>query len=70
VPAGLILAPQFIGVGPSRPASSPAHAFPSFKTVKQGVIERVAAAHPPPSTTFPTQYGLIVLGGIGMAILL
>ncbi|HEY1842007.1 MAG TPA: DUF6541 family protein, partial [Mycobacterium sp.] len=68
VPAGLILAPQFIGV--ARQADIIAgHAFPSFKTVKQGVIDALLL-HTRHLNDFPTQYGLIVLSGIGMAILL
>ena len=47
VPTALILAPQFIGV--LRQADIIAgHAFPSFKSVKQGVVDALAAAHPPP----------------------
>ena len=68
VPAALILAPQFIGV--ARQADIIAgHAFPSFKSVKQCVIDALLL-HTRHLNDFPTQYGLIVLCGIGMAILL
>ena len=68
VPAGLILAPQFIGVA-QQAGIIAGHAFPSFKTVKQGVIDALLL-HTRHLNDFPTQYGLIVLSGIGMAILL
>jgi D-galactosaminyltransferase len=68
VPAGLILAPQFIGVA-KQAGIIAGHAFPSFKTVKQGVIDALLL-HTRHLNDFPTQYGLIVLSGIGMAILL
>ena len=68
VPAGLILAPQFIGVA-QQAGIIAGHAFPSFKTVKQGVIDALLL-HTRHLNDFPTQYGLIVLAGIGMAILL
>jgi hypothetical protein len=68
VPAALILAPQFIGV--ARQADIIAgHAFPSFKTVKQGVIDALLL-HTRHLNDFPTQYGLIGLSAIGLAILL
>ncbi len=68
VPAVLILAPQFIGV--ARQADIIAgHAFPSFKTVKQGVIDALLL-HTRHLNDFPIQYGLIGLSAIGMAILL
>jgi hypothetical protein len=68
VPAALILAPQFIGV--ARQADIIAgHAFPSFKTVKQGVIDALLL-HTRHLNDFPIQYGLIVLSAIGLAILL
>ncbi|UQX11128.1 DUF6541 family protein [Candidatus Mycobacterium methanotrophicum] len=68
VPTGLILAPQFIGV--LRQADIIAgHAFPSFKSVKQGVIDALLL-HTRHLNDFPTQYGLIVLSAIGMVILL
>ena len=68
VPAGLILAPQFIGVA-QQAGIIAGHAFPSFKTVKQGVIDALLL-HTRHLNDFPTQYGLIVLSGIGMAILI
>ena len=68
VSAGLILAPQFIGVA-QQAGIIAGHAFPSFKTVKQGVIDALLL-HTRHLNDFPTQYGLIVLAGIGMAILL
>ncbi|HUH70372.1 MAG TPA: DUF6541 family protein [Mycobacterium sp.] len=68
VPTVLILAPQFLGV--LRQADIIAgHAFPSFKGVKQGVIDALLL-HTRHLNDFPTQYGLIVLAAIGMAILL
>jgi D-galactosaminyltransferase len=68
VPAGLILAPQFIGVA-QQAGIIAGHAFPSFKTVKQGVIDALLL-HTRHLNDFPTQYGLVVLSGIGLAILL
>src|ERR1700723_4372456 len=68
VPAGLILAPQFVGVA-KQAGIIAGHAFPSFKTVKQGVIDALLL-HTRHLNDFPTQYGLVVLSGIGMAILL
>jgi hypothetical protein len=68
VPAGLILAPQFIGVA-QQAGIIAGHAFPSFKTVKQGAIDALLL-HTRHLNDFPTQYGLIALAGIGMAILL
>ncbi|MGA7051417.1 MAG: DUF6541 family protein [Mycobacterium sp.] len=68
VPTALILAPQFIGV--LRQADIIAgHAFPSFKSVKQGVIDALLL-HTRHLNDFPTQYGLVALSAIGMAILL
>jgi hypothetical protein len=68
VPTGLILAPQFIGV--LRQADIIAgHAFPSFKSVKQGVIDALLL-HTRHLNDFPIQYGLVVLSYIGMAIFL
>jgi hypothetical protein len=68
VPTVLILAPQFLGV--MRQADIIAgHAFPSFKSVKQGVIDALLL-HTRHLNDFPTQYGLIVLSAIGMGILL
>ncbi|MFZ0715593.1 DUF6541 family protein [Mycobacterium sp.] len=68
VPTVLILAPQFIGVA-KQAGIIAGHAFPSFKTVKQGIIDALLL-HTRHLNDFPTQYGLIVLSGIGMAILL
>src|ERR1700722_7280834 len=68
IPAGLILAPQFFGVA-KQAGIIAGHAFPSFKTVKQGVIDALLL-HTRHLNDFPTQYGLVVLSGIGMAILL
>ncbi|MGO9381988.1 MAG: DUF6541 family protein [Mycobacterium sp.] len=68
VPTALILAPQFLGV--LRQADIIAgHAFPSFKSVKQGAIDALLL-HTRHLNDFPTQYGLVVLAYIGMAILL
>jgi hypothetical protein len=68
VPTVLILAPQFIGV--LRQADIIAgHAFPSFKSVKQGVIDALLL-HTRHLNDFPTQYGLVALAAIGMGILL
>ncbi len=68
VPTALILAPQFIGV--LRQADIIAgHAFPSFKSVKQGVIDALLL-HTRHLNDFPTQYGLVALSAVGMAILL
>jgi D-galactosaminyltransferase len=68
VPTALILAPQFIGVA-KQAGIIAGHAFPSFKTVKQGIIDALLL-HTRHLNDFPTQYGLVVLSGIGMAILL
>jgi hypothetical protein len=68
VPALLILAPQFIGVAQQADIIA-GHAFPSFKTVKQGVIDALLL-HTRHLNDFPIQYALVVLSGIGMAILL
>src|ERR1700760_3939232 len=68
VPALLILAPQFIGVAKQADIIA-GHAFPSFKTAKQGVIDALLL-HPRHLNDFPTQYALVVLSAIGMAILL
>jgi len=68
VPTGLILASQFIGV--LRQADIIAgHAFPSFKSVKQGVIDALFL-HTRHLNDFPIQYGLVALSFIGMAIFL
>jgi D-galactosaminyltransferase len=68
VPTALILAPQFIGVAHQADIIA-GHAFPSFKSVKQGVIDALLL-HTRHLNDFPTQYGLIALSAIGMAILL
>ncbi|OBF55705.1 hypothetical protein A5787_02965 [Mycobacterium sp. 852002-50816_SCH5313054-b] len=68
VPTGLVLAPQFLGV--LRQADIIAgHAFPSFKSAKQSVIDALLL-HTRHLNDFPTQYGLLVLIYLGMAILL
>lgn len=68
VPTGLVLAPQFLGV--LRQADIIAgHAFPSFKSAKQGVIDALLL-HTRHLNDFPTQYGLLALIYLGMAILL
>src|SRR5246127_1712988 len=66
--AALILAPQFIGVAHQADIIA-GHAFPSFKSVKQGVIDALLL-HTRHLNDFPTQHGLVVLSGIGMVILL
>ncbi|HWF71460.1 MAG TPA: DUF6541 family protein [Mycobacterium sp.] len=68
VPTALILAPQFIGVAHQADIIA-GHAFPSFKSVKQGVIDALLL-HTRHLNDFPTQYGLIALSAIGMVILL
>lgn len=68
VPTALILAPQFTGVLHQADIIA-GHAFPSFKSVKQGVIDALLL-HTRHLNDFPTPYGLIVLSAIGMAILL
>ncbi|MFZ0904007.1 MAG: DUF6541 family protein, partial [Mycobacterium sp.] len=68
VPTAAILAPQFIGVAQQADIIA-GHAFPSFKSVKQGVIDALLL-HTRHLNDFPIQYGLIVLSAIGMAILL
>jgi hypothetical protein len=68
VPTAAILAPQFIGVLKQADIIA-GHAFPSFKSVKQGVIDALLL-HTRHLNDFPTQYFLIVLVYIGMAILL
>ncbi|MEB3984216.1 hypothetical protein OQ968_23505 [Mycobacterium sp. 663a-19] len=68
VPTAAILAPQFIGV--LRQADIIAgHAFPSFKSAKQGVVDALLL-HTRHLNDFPTQYGLVVLSYLGLAILL
>lgn len=67
-PAGLILAPQFMGV--LRQANIIAgHAFPSSKSTKQDVIDAIFQ-HTRHLNDFPTQYALVALATIGMGILL
>jgi D-galactosaminyltransferase len=68
VPTAMILAPQFIGVLKQADIIA-GHAFPSFKSVKQGVIDALLL-HTRHLNDFPIQYGLVVLSGIGMAIFL
>jgi hypothetical protein len=68
VPTGLILAPQFVGVLQQADIIA-GHAFPSFKSVKQGVIDALLL-HTRHLNDFPIQYGLVVLSFIGMAIFL
>ena len=68
VPTTVILAPQFIGVAHQADIIA-GHAFPSFKTVKQGVIDALFL-HTRHLNDFPIQYGLVALSAIGMAILL
>ncbi|MCV7377059.1 hypothetical protein BST11_13695 [Mycobacterium alsense] len=68
VPTGAVLAPQFLGV--LRQADIIAgHAFPSFKSAKQGVIDALLL-HTRHLNDFPTQYFLVALAAIGMAMLL
>jgi len=68
VPTALILAPQFLGVIKQADIIA-GHAFPSFKSVKQGVIDALLL-HTRHLNDFPVQYGLVVLSYVGMAILL
>jgi D-galactosaminyltransferase len=68
VPTALILAPQFNGVLHQADIIA-GHAFPSFKTVKQGVIDALLL-HTRHLNDFRIQYGLIALAAIGMAIML
>jgi D-galactosaminyltransferase len=68
VPTVLVLAPQFLGVLKQADIIT-GHSFPSFKGVKQGVIDAILQ-HTRHLNDFPTQYGLIVLAAIGMGILL
>jgi len=67
-PTALILAQQFIGVLKQADIIA-GHAFPSFKSAKQGIIDALLL-HTRHLNDFPTQYGLVVLIYIGMAILL
>lgn len=68
VPTGLILAPQFLGVLKQADIIA-GHSFPSFKGGRQGLIDAVTQ-HTRHLNDFPTQYKLLVLAAIGMAILL
>jgi hypothetical protein len=68
VPTALILAPQFIGVLKQADIIA-GHAFPSFKSAKQGVIDALLL-HTRHLNDFPTQYGLVVLVYVGLAIML
>jgi hypothetical protein len=68
VPTALVLAPQFIGVLKQADIIA-GHAFPSFKSVKQGVIDALLL-HTRHLNDFPTQYGLLALVYLGMACLL
>jgi len=68
VPTALILAPQFLGVAHQADIIA-GHAFPSFKTVKQGVIDALFL-HTRHLNDFPIQYTLVALSAIGVAILL
>ncbi len=68
VPTALVLAPQFIGVLKQADIIA-GHAFPSFKSAKQGVIDALLL-HTRHLNDFPTQYGLLVLVYTGMAIML
>lgn len=68
MPTALILAPQFIAVLNQADIIA-GHSFPSFKSVKQGVIDALLL-HTRHLNDFPIQYGLVVLAAIGMAILL
>ena len=54
-PAALVLAPQFIGVLKQADIIA-GHAFPSFKSAKQGVIDALLL-HTRHLNDFPTQYG-------------
>jgi len=68
VPTVMVLAPQFLGVLGQADIIA-GHSFPSFKGVKQGVIDAILQ-HTRHLNDFPTQYALIVLAAIGMGILL
>ena len=67
-PTTVMLAPQFLGVLKQADIIA-GHAFPSFKSVKQGVIDALLL-HTRHLNDFPIQYGLVVLSYVGMAILL
>ena len=68
VPTVLVLAPQFLGVLKQADIIA-GHSFPSFKGAKQGLIDALLL-HTRHLNDFPTQYGLVVLAAIGMAVLL
>lgn len=67
-PTAAVLAPQFLGVLKQADIIA-GHGFPSFKTVKQGIIDALLL-HTRHLNDFPIQYGLVVLAYVGMAILL
>ncbi|HKI40981.1 MAG TPA: DUF6541 family protein [Mycobacterium sp.] len=67
-PTMLVLAPQFLGVLKQADIIA-GHAFPSFKSVRQGVNDALLL-HTRHLNDFPVQYGLVVLSYVGMAILL
>jgi D-galactosaminyltransferase len=67
-PTALLLAPQFVGVLKQADIIA-GHAFPSFKSVHQGIVDALLL-HTRHLNDFPIQYGLVVLAGVGMAILL
>ncbi|MFZ1178279.1 MAG: DUF6541 family protein [Mycobacterium sp.] len=68
VPTLLVLAPQFLGVLKQADIIA-GHSFPSFKGSKQGLIDALLL-HTRHLNDFPTQYGLVVLAAVGMAVLL
>jgi D-galactosaminyltransferase len=68
LPTLLILAPQFLGVLKQADIIA-GHSFPSFKGGRQGLIDAVTQ-HTRHLNDFPTQYKLLALAAIGMAILL
>jgi D-galactosaminyltransferase len=68
VPTLLVLAPQFLGVLKQADIIA-GHAFPSFKSVKQGIIDALLL-HTRHLNDFPIQYGLVLLCAVGMAIFL
>ena len=67
-PTLLMLAPQFLGVLKQADIIA-GHAFPSFKSVKQGIIDALLL-HTRHLNDFPIQYGLVALSYLGMAIFL
>ena len=68
VPTLLILAPQFLGVLKQADIIA-GHSFPSFKGARQGLIDALLQ-HTRHLNDFPTQYKLLALAAIGMAMLL